>query len=247
MCQCDLFRQKTKCGNQGVLSELVHYRMDTVHVEGFGSSLKGRTIWIVGDEHLIPNRLHLVEQELLGRGRRVLVLADGRKQIPRWAATLEWDAVFKVRDALDLRLCLTYITNATKPVRVIWIGEEPTPAVLSKLHTPDSTFLGYGTSKPQQQWDCIFFSGSVDKQKVEDVLMPRMGSAKLSQFNLGSVLPELRAVKAGLVWSSIGESDRSGHLYWYDIAEGEPPAEPFDSREAASFLRELADRIASAK
>ena len=229
------------------MNEAGLYRMDIVRVEGFGSSLKGRTLWIVGDEHLVPNRLHVVEQELLGRGRRVLVLADGRKHIPRWASMLEWDAVFKVRDALDLRLCLTYVTNATKPVRVVWIGEEPTPAVLSKLHTPESTFLGFGSSKPQQHWDCIFFSGFADKQKIEDVLMPRMGSAKVSQFNLGSVLPELRAAKAGLVWSSIGESDRSGHLYWYDIAEGEPPAEPFDMREAASFLRELADRIASAK
>jgi hypothetical protein len=74
-----------------------------------------------------------------------------------------------------------------------------------------------------------------------------MGSAKLSHFNLQSVIPELRAAKAGLVWSSIGESERSGHLYWYDIAEGEPPAEPFDMVEAANFLRDLADRIASAK
>lgn len=221
--------------------------MDVVRVEGFGSSLKGRTLWIVGDEQLVPNRLHVVEQELLGRGRRVLILADGRKHIPRWAASVEWDAVFKVRDALDLRLALTYIANATKPVRVVWIGEEPTPAVLSKLHTPESTFIGYGTAKPQQHWDCIFFSGFADKHKIEETLMLRMGSAKLSQFNLSSVLPELRAAKAGLVWSSIGEPDRTGHLYWYDIAEGEPPAEPYDMMEAAHFLRDLADRISSAK
>lgn len=221
--------------------------MDTVRVEGFGSSLKGQKIWIVGDEHLIPNRLHVLEQELLGRGRRVLILADGRKHLPRWASQMEWDAVFKVRDATDLRLALTYIANAAKPLRVVWLGDEPTALVLSKLHPPDSTFLGYGTTKPQQPWDCIFFSGSSEKQRIEDVLMSRMGSAKLSHFTLNSVLPELRAAKAGLVWSSVGESEKSGHLYWYDIAEGEPPAEPFDMVEASSFLRDLADRIASAK
>lgn len=229
---------------QGEKSET---RMDTVRVEGFGSSLKGQKIWIVGDEHLIPNRLHVLEQELLGRGRRVLILADGRKHIPRWASQIEWDAIFKVRDATDLRLGLTYIANAAKPLRVVWIGDEPTAPVLSKLHPPESTFLGYGNNKPQQPWDCIFFSGLVEKHKIEDALMPRMGSAKLSHFNLTSVLPELRAAKAGLVWSSVGESEKFGHLYWYDIAEGEPPSEPFDMVEAASFLRELADRIASAK
>lgn len=221
--------------------------MDTVRVEGFGSSLKGQKIWVIGDEHLLPNRLHVLEQELLGRGRRVLLLADGRKHIPKWALSIEWDAVFKVRDALDLRLAITYIANATKPVRIVWLGDEPTPAIVSKLHVGDSTFLGYGNSKPQQHWDCIFFSGGLDKGKIEDALMTRMGSAKLSHFNLHSVLPELRAAKAGLVWSSMGESEKSGHLYWYDIAEGEPPAEHFDMTEAASFLRELADRICAAK
>jgi hypothetical protein len=221
--------------------------METVRVEGFGSSLKGQKLWIVGDEHLVPNRLHVLEQELLGRGRRVLILADGRKHIPRWALPIEWDAVFKVRDALDLRLALTYIANASKPLRIIWLGDEPSPAILSKLHVHESTFLGYGNNKPQQQWDGIFFSGLLDKSKIEDALMTRMGSAKLSHFNLSSVIPELRAARAGLVWSSIGESERSGHLYWYDIAEGEPPSEPFDMTEAASFLRELADKIASAK
>lgn len=221
--------------------------MDTVRVEGFGSPLKGQKVWIIGDEHLIPNRLHVLEQELFGRGRRVLVVADGRKHIPRWASKLEWDAVFKVRDAQDLRLCLTYILNAAKPLRVVWLGEEPVPAVLAKLQGPDICFLGYGNSHPQQHWDCIFFSGNLDKSKIEESLMTRMGSAKLSHFNLHSVIPELRAAKAGLVWSSIGESERSGHLYWYDIAEGEPPAEQMDMTEAASFLRELADKICSAK
>ena len=221
--------------------------METVRVEGFGSSLKGQKIWVVGDEQLLPNRLHVLELELLGRGRRVLILADGRKHIPRWASQMEWDAVFKVRDALDLRLAITYVANATKPVRIVWIGDEPTPVVLTKLHTSESTFLGFGNNKPQQSWDCIFFSGMLDKSKIEDVLISRMGSAKLSHFNLQSVIPELRAAKAGLVWSSIRESERSGHLYWYDVAEGEPPTEPFDMADAANFLRDIADRIASAK
>jgi hypothetical protein len=221
--------------------------METIRVEGFGSSLKGQKLWIVGDEHLLPNRLHVLEQELLGRGKRVLLLADGRKHLPKWCLPIEWDAVFKVRDALDLRLALTYIANVSKPIRIVWLGDEPTSAVMSKLHVPDSTFIGYGNNKPQQAWDCIFFSGLLEKMKIEDALMTRMGSAKLSHFNLTSVIPELRVARAGLVWSSIGESERSGHLYWYDIAEGEPPSEPFDMTEAANFLRELADKICSAK
>ena len=221
--------------------------METVRVEGFGSSLKGQKLWIVGDESLIPNRLHVVEQEVLGRGRKILLIADGRKYIPRWANHMEWDAVFKLRDAVDLRLAVTYVANAAKPLRIVWLGDEPPPNVLSKLHIPDSTFIGYGSNRPQQHWDCIFFSSFLDKTKIEDALLTRMGSAKIANFSLQSVLPELRAAKAGLVWSSIGESEKSGHLYWYDVAEGEAPSEPFDTKEAATFLRDIAERICSAK
>ncbi len=221
--------------------------METVRVEGFGANLRGKKVWIVGDEHLVPNRLHVLELELMGRGRKVLVIADGRKHIPRWSHSIEWDAVFKVKDALDLRLALTYILNAAKPLRIVWLGEEPAQAIMSKLHQNDISFIGYGNHHPLQIWDCIFFSGLIEANRINDVLISRMGSAKLSHFNLPNVLPELKAAKAGLVWSSIEESEKSGHLYWYDIAEGEPPTETFDMTEAASFLRELADRICSAK
>ena len=221
--------------------------METVRVEGFGSTLRGEKIWLVGSDHLIPNRLHVLDQELLGRGRKVLVIVDGRKHIPRWATKLDWDAIFHVRDGVDLRLAITYITNGTKPMRVVWLGEEPSPAILKAMFVPEVSFLGHGSSHPKGDWNAIFFSGEMDANKIEEALISRMGSARLSHLNLKSVVPELRAVKAGLVWSSIGEPDKAGAVYWYDIAEGEPPIEPFNAQEAAEFLRDIADRIASAK
>ena len=221
--------------------------MDTVRVEGFGSSLRGEKMWIVGSESLIPNRLHVLDQELLGRGRRVLIVVDGRKQIPRWAKKIEWDAFFHIKDGVDLRLAITYVTNGVKPMRVIWCGEEPSPAILKALVTPEVTFIGHGSLHPKGDWNAIFFSGDQEASRIEEALVSRMGSAKLSRLNLKSVIPELRAVKAGLVWSSIGEPEKSGSVYWYDIAEGEPPHEPFNQMEAADFSREIADRMCSAK
>ncbi len=221
--------------------------METVRVEGFGSTLRGEKLWIVGSEQLLPNRLHVLDQELLGRGRKVLILADGRKHIPRWASKLEWDAIFCVRDGVDLRLAITYVANGVKPMRVIWIGEEPSPQILKAMVVPEVSFLGYGASHPKGDWNAIFFSGEMEAARIEEALISRMGSARLSHLNLKSVVSELRAVKAGLVWSSIGEPDRAGAVYWYDIAEGEPPQEPFNAVEAAEFLRDIADRICSAK
>ena len=221
--------------------------MDTVRVEGFSSTLRGNKIWVVGDEKLVPNRLHVVEQELLGRGRKVLITTEIRKHLPKWAQGHDWDATFRIHDANDLRLALTYVANATRPIRVVWLGEEPSPQVLERLTQKDVTFIGYGSVHPRDGWDAIFFPSSMDPSRIEETLISRMGSAKLSHFNLRSVLPELKAVKAGLVWSNLGESEKAGSLYWYDIAEGEAPQPNFDWTEAVTFLRDLSDRIASAK
>ena len=209
--------------------------METVRLEGFGNTLRGQKIWLIGSENLLPNRLHVLEQELLGRGRKVLILADGRKYIPRWAHKFEWDAIFHLKDGTDLRLAITYVTNVAKPIRVVWCGEEPSAAVLRLLCANEVTFLGYGTHLPKSDWNAIFFSGDMDATKIEEALISRM------------VVSELRAAKAGLVWTSIGEPDKAGAVYWYDISEGEPPVESFDPVETATFLRDLADRIAAAK
>lgn len=221
--------------------------METVRVEGFGNPLRGEKIWLIGSESLIPNRLHVLDQELLGRGRRVLILADGRKQIPRWATKLEWDAIFHVRDGVDLRLAITYVANGIKPMRVVWCGDEPSQAILKTMVIPEVTFLGHGSNHPKGDWNAIFFSDEQEASRIEEALIARMGSARISHLNLKSVILELRAAKAGLVWSSIGEPNRTGAVYWYDIAEGEPPHEHFNPHDAADFLREIADRICSTK
>lgn len=222
-------------------------RMETVRVEGFGSSLRGEKLWMVGSESLLPNRLHVLDQELLGRGRKVLVLADGRKHTPRWATKVEWDAIFHIRDGVDLRLAITYVANGVKPMRVVWCGDEPSQAILKAMVVPEVTFLGHGATRPKGEWNAIFFSGDQEANRIEETLLSRMGSAKLAQLNLKSVVSELRAAKAGLVWSLIGEPDKVGAVYWYDISEGEPPSEPLNPTETAEFLRDLADRISSAK
>jgi hypothetical protein len=221
--------------------------METVRVEGFGNTLRGEKLWLVGAESLIPNRVNVLEQELLGRGRKVLVIADGRKHTPRWASKVDWDAIFHVRDGVDLRLAITYVANGVKPIRIVWLGEEPSAQVLKAMVVSEVTFIGHGSNHPKGDWNAIFFSGEIEASRIEEALISRMGSARLSHLNLKSVIPELRAVKAGLVWSSIGEPEKAGAVYWYDIAEGEAPNEPFNAAEAAEFLRDLAERICAAK
>ena len=217
--------------------------METVRLEGFSGTLRGHKVWIIGEESLVPNRLHVLEEELLGRGKRVLIQQDSRPIAPRWTMKMEWDAYFRVRDAKDLQLALTYVVANAKPMRVVWIGDEPQPAVLQKLHQADVSIVGYGPSIPRGDWECIFFSSGMEAPRIEDSLLARMGSARLSAQNLRSVIPELRAVRAGLVWTNVGEGERAGCIYWYDISEGEEPQDAFDAQEAAACLREIAEKI----
>jgi hypothetical protein len=155
------------------------------------------------------SRLSAVEEELLNRGRKVLILQNVRDISMRWSQKIQWDAVFRIRDTQDLRLAMTYIQNVSvKPVRVVWIGDEPPMPILSFMQKQEVTFLVGSTSVPRGSWSAIFWHNSADEKEIQDGLQNRPGS----QINLSQVLKELRAVSAGLVWSCIGET---GSLYWF--------------------------------
>jgi len=221
---------------------------EVIHLEGFESSIRGKKVWVIGDESLALRRLNLSVSENLGRGRTVCVL-DSHRTLPKSFQKFSWDALFKLKDQQDLRLALTYITNATKPIHVVWVGEEVSTQVLQKLLDPSITLIALGsrTHIPVQPWNAIFFPSDMNSQQVEEMLISRVGPSGLKTMNLRSILPELRTAKASLVWSNIDETERSGSLYWFDTMDGQPPEELWNPMETAGFLHDLAERIASAK
>ena len=220
---------------------------ESIQIEGFESSIKSRKLWFIGDDDLLLRRLHLFHTEIFGRGKFVCVLADTHAHMPKKYNKFPWDATFRVKDAQDLRLILTYISNATKPITIVWIGEEMPPAVYAKVG--DATVFGLGSRQyiPKEPWDAIFFPSDLLVHSVEEMLTTRMGAGKVKHANIRSILAELRTAKASMVWSKIDDVDKHGYLYWIDTMEGQAPEEPFDPTETAHFLRELADRIAAAK
>ena len=221
---------------------------EVIHLEGFESSIRGKKVWVIGDESLALRRLNLSVSENLGRGRTVCIL-DSHRTLPKSFQKFAWDALFKLKDQQDLRLALTYITNAMKPIHVVWVGEEISAQVLQKLLDPAITVIALGsrTHVPVQPWNAIFFPSDMNSQQVEEMLISRVGPSGLKTMNLRSILPELRTAKASLVWSNIDETERSGSLYWFDTMDGQPPEELWNPMETAGFLHDLAERIASAK
>ena len=221
---------------------------EVIHLEGFESSIRGKKVWVIGDESLALRRLNLSVSENLGRGRTVCIL-DSHRTLPKSFQKFAWDALFKLKDQQDLRLALTYITNAMKPIHVVWVGEEISAQVLQKLLDPAITVIALGSRAhvPVQPWNAIFFPSDMNSQQVEEMLISRVGPSGLKTMNLRSILPELRTAKASLVWSNIDETERSGSLYWFDTMDGQPPEELWNPMETAVFLRDLAERSASAK
>ena len=184
---------------------------------------------------------------MLGRGKFVCVQADSHVQVPKAYFKFAWDAFFRVKDSQDLRLVLTYITNATKPITIVWIGEEMPPVVFAKV--ADATVFALGSRQyiPKEPWDALFFPTDLLPHSVEEILSSRLGPTKMKHANIRSILAELRTAKASLVWSKIDDVDKHGYLYWIDMLEGQAPEEPWNPTETAQFLHELADRIAAAK
>lgn len=234
---------------------------DTLRLEGFAESLKGyRTFCVAGSgsafaETFVRGRVAALDAEVVHRGRKVLVVQQqgsgaGSSAAPRWLTSIGWDATFHVRDVGDLKLALTHVQHAARPVRVFWFGAEPQAAVQTALARMDGVSLvAIGPSAPAaaNDWHAVFWPPDAAPEDVEPAVVARTGTAGAAAGTgqLRAVLKELRASNVGLVWSAIGEADRRGALYWYDPQEGEDLRPALDVSEAAETLRKVADMLAT--
>jgi len=217
---------------------------ETVQLEGFGESIRGRRVYVVASSPMkvqgfLKAKMDTLDAELAYRGRKVLVVQHTAPP-PRWAVKIGWDAIFHVRDIQDLKLAITYVQHMIKPGRLVWLGTPPAPQVVTAMNRVENlTWIAVGESTPQDTWDAIFWSPDIGQEEVELACGSRMGSSA----SLKSILKELRASDVGLVWSSIGETDKRGALYWYDPAEEGSGKIALDPEEAAELLRSLADSL----
>jgi hypothetical protein len=159
---------------------------------------------------------------------------------------MKWDATFIIRDNQDIRLALTYVMNAAKPTRVVWAGGEPPAAVFQYLSKQDAiSLIGFGVNAPRStEWDAIFWKG-VDAEDIEPLLHQRLGIQVTERYHLKTVLKELKSSDLSLVWSSIGESDKRGSLYWFDPSEGSSQSAAYSYEDAADILRTIADSLSA--
>lgn len=220
---------------------------DTIRLEGFAEGLRSSKIFCVGTQQLLPSllrsRLEIIDTEVAHRGRKVLCVPEGSPFLP-WLLRMKWDAYFILRDSTDVRIALTYVVSAQKPIRVVW-ASEPSTQFISQIDKYEQiTVIGFNTSYPHQSyWNAIFWSHDVMVEGLEAPLTTRLGPSVLAKYNLRSVLKEIKASEVGLVWSSIRESDKHGSLYWFDPNEGVTQGSLYSLQESADILRTVADSI----
>lgn len=216
----------------------------TLRLEGFSDSLRGKRAYCVAStpeqgKIFLKGKIAVLDTEVVHRGRKVLVF-QGTAPPPKWLTQLGWDATFHARDVQDLKLAVTYIQHTTRPTRVVWAGGDPAPSVMSLLSRMEGvTLIGLGTAAPSHpDWQAIFWSSDAAIGSVEQTIQARMGTTGVT--GLRSVLKELQGSQVGLVWSSIGETDKHGAMYWYDPSEGADQGSQLDLAEAAAFLLDIA-------
>jgi hypothetical protein len=220
---------------------------EDIRLEGFAEPLRGKKLYCIGatesnTQVLLRSCISTLDIEVAHRGRKVLFIQEGCSAI-NWLLRMKWDAIFHLRDNQDIRLALTYIMNAAKPVRFVWAGGEPPAAVFHYLSKHDAiSFIGFGVNYPKStEWDAIFWKG-MEAEQIEPLLQSRIGIQMTEKSHLKTVLRELKASDLSLVWSSIGESDKSGSLYWHDPSES-IQASTYSPEEAADILRMIADSL----
>ena len=225
---------------------------DTIRLEGFAESLKSCKLYCVGTPSLLPqlvrSRLACIDTEVAHRGRKILCVQEGSHHMS-WLIRMKWDALFVLKDAVDMRLALTYVVSAQKPIRVVWAGGEPPIPFISQIDRQEQTTLvGFSTTAPHHSyWNAIFWTHDINVEELESPLTTRLGPSVLAKYNLRSVIKEIKASEVGLVWSSIRESDKHGSLYWFDPTEGATQGSLYSLQESADILRTIADSIGSMK
>jgi hypothetical protein len=220
-----------------------------IRLEGFAEHLKNKRVYCVSAEASLPlivrSYITTLDTEVAHRGRKALFLQEGAAAMP-WLLRMKWDAIFHLRENQDLRLALTYVVNAVRPIRIVWVGGEPSSTVFQHLGKHDGISLfGFGAQVPHSpEWDAIFWKG-VEAEQIESALHARLGIHLTEQYHLKTVLKELKSSELALVWSSIGESDKRGSLYWFDPSEGSSQSATYSYEDAADILRTIADSLSA--
>jgi hypothetical protein len=222
---------------------------DTLRMEGFDAPLRGRRFLVIGDERAWLRRFNLIESQSLYKGRSILVIQEAvgkpsNMSLLGSVGRRRWDVIFRVREAFEVQMIATYIQNAPKPVRILWLCAnsmcEIPRALWQRWVKADVTLVGGllpDSISVACEWEAILFPHRCPQEIVEKVLSARGSgiSGLVAQFKEHS--EEIASSGAALAWSNIDLGPK-GEIYWYDPLEGQMD-DGYTKKEAAIVLESI--------
>lgn len=213
-----------------------------MRIESLDVPFRGHRTLVVGSVELALQRFSLLESSSAYKGKNILVIQEGQEVTLGHPLIFRkrWDVTFRVKDAFDIQLLATYVSNAPKPSRVFWLtlgNSGDIPRALWTRWSHDVSLIGCSDvgSINGCEWETILFPLGYPVEKVERVLHGR-GPPLLKE--LKDHWTELLEAKAAVAWVSSTNS-----IHWYDPAENVYDAPLYTKEEAAAVLQSLASWI----
>jgi hypothetical protein len=211
---------------------------DTIQIEAYSASYKKQKIYCVGDVHNQDKMMHGLynqySEEMLRRHKSVVIFTDVyAKHQPKFLKNTYIDAIFRIRDNQDLRLAYTFIQHTSKPLLVIWYGND----IPAQIFQNDIT-LFTGGLHPKNDYTSVIFNTKTSYEEANSILISRTKAT-----NVRDILNELKGSDLSLVWSSA--EDRAGSLYWFDYNSIKGTMPSINYAQASDYLRNLADVLES--
>ena len=212
----------------------------TIQLEAYSIPIRKQKIFCVGNLKHIDKTFHsllqVYSEEVLRRNKIVVIFSDSfLKHQPKFLRSTFVDATFRIRDTQDLRLAYTFIQNTSKPLIVLWYGSS-IPNII--FDTKEDITLLVGGLMPKNEYTSIVWNTSSSYDEVHSII-----GLKLKDIDVKTILNETKASDVSLVWSSLGDLDKRGSLYWFDLNSGKDLQSSINYTQASEYLRTLADAL----
>jgi hypothetical protein len=222
----------------------VYLEAKDMRIESLDVPFRGHRTLVVGSVELALQRFSLLESSSAYKGKNILVIQEGQEVALGHPLIFRkrWDVTFRVKDAFDIQLLATYVSNAPKPSRVFWLtvgNSGDIPRALWSRWTHDISLIGCSEvgNICGCEWETILFPLGHPVEKVERVLHGRGSGISLLK-ELKEHWTELLDAKAAVAWVSSTNS-----IHWYDPAEHVYDAPLYTKEEAAAVLQSLASWV----
>ena len=214
----------------------------TFTLEAYSIPIRKQKLYCVGTliqvDKSIQSLLQMYSEEVLRRNKTVVIFSDSfLKHQPKFLRNTFVDATFRVRDNQDLRLAYTFIQNTSKPLIVIWYGTIIPNAL---FEAKDDITLISGGLMPKNEYTTIVWNTSSSYDDVNSII-----GLKVKDIDVKTILHETKASDVSLAWSSVGDSDKKGTLYWFDLNSIKDVQPSINYAQASEYLRTLADVLES--